>query len=133
MTTLEIACFNEPSARIAAYGGVDRIELCENYAEGGLTPQAETLRRLKTHVRIPIFVMIRPRGGNFQYTKCEFKEMQTQLLDLKSLGADGFVFGILSSEGKVDIEKNKVLVQLAGGRSVHFILDLIRYTTKVKL
>lgn len=114
MTKLEIACFNEESALKAVAEGVDRIELCEDYAEGGITPKMETLQKLKAKSSTSIFVMIRPRGGDFLYLEKEFERMKSDLLMLKEAGADGFVFGILKDENKVDIEKNTTLVNLAG-------------------
>ncbi|WP_336664762.1 copper homeostasis protein CutC [Elizabethkingia meningoseptica] len=115
MTKIEVACFNEQSALIAAKEGADRIELCENYAEGGLTPEKETLKKLKAGFSTPVFTMIRPRGGGFQYTDAEFETMKTELTALKEAGADGFVFGFLTPDNEVDMVKNKALVELAGG------------------
>lgn len=113
MTKLEVACFNEKSALIAAKEGADRIELCENYLLGGVTPKASTLRNLKNNFDVPVYVMIRPRGGNFQYSKKEFEQMKSELLALKKAGADGFVFGIITKNNKVDIIRNSELINLA--------------------
>lgn len=115
MPKLEIACFNEDSALIAAREGVDRIELCKNYPSGGLTPNPETLQNIKTQCDIPTYTMIRPRKGSFLYTEKEFAQMKTQLQTLKEAGADGFVFGILTANGKVDTKRNSTLVNLAEG------------------
>ncbi|HFK5503744.1 TPA: copper homeostasis protein CutC [Elizabethkingia anophelis] len=115
MTKIEVACFNEQSALTAAKEGADRIELCENYAEGGLTPKRETLEQLKANFSTPVFTMIRPVGGGFIYTDEEFEMMKSELLNLKEAGADGFVFGFLTEDNKVDKEKNSALVRLADG------------------
>ena len=96
MTKIEVACFNEQSALTAAKEGADRIELCENYAEGGLTPKQETLEQLKANFSTPVFTMIRPVGGGFLYTDEEFAgaqkavegktEMEALIAYLQSLG-----------------------------------------------
>lgn len=113
MSKIEIACFNAPSAIIAFENGADRIELCEGLSEGGTTPGLEMTRELREQINIPIFVMIRPRGGDFTYTHEEFEQMKTELSQLKSLHVDGFVFGILDENDEVDVERNKILVELA--------------------
>lgn len=113
MSRIEIACFNPESAVIAFENGADRIELCDGLSEGGTTPDFETTKQLREEIDIPIFVMIRPRGGNFTYTDEEFEQMKSDLIQLKSLNVDGFVFGILDKNDEVNIEQNKNLVELA--------------------
>lgn len=109
----EIACFNLEAALIAAASGADRIELCLNKEVGGTTPEVSMLREVKSTVQIPVYVMIRPRGGNFEYTSIEFEEMKKSLIALKNAGADGFVFGILDANEEIEINRNKELVNLA--------------------
>jgi copper homeostasis protein len=75
MAFLEIACFNAESALIANEAGADRIEFCESPEVGGTTPDFRTLRDIKVQIAIPVFVMIRPRGGDFVYTQREFQQM----------------------------------------------------------
>ncbi|NPA10500.1 MAG: copper homeostasis protein CutC [Chlorobi bacterium] len=113
MSKIEIACFNPESAIIAFENGADRIELCDGLSEGGTTPDFETVKKLREKINIPIFVMIRPRGGNFTYSDDEFEQMKSDLIQLKSLNVDGFVFGILDENDEVNIEQNKILVELA--------------------
>ncbi|AZA50909.1 copper homeostasis protein CutC [Chryseobacterium carnipullorum] len=113
MSKIEIACFNPESAIIAFENGADRIELCDGLSEGGTTPDFETLKDLRAKINIPIFVMIRPRGGDFTYSNAEFEQMKTDLIYLKSLGVDGFVFGILDGNDEVNLVQNKTLVELA--------------------
>lgn len=115
MTKLEIACFNPTAALTAAREGADRIELCRNYSIGGITPEESTLETLKTHFSVPVYVMIRPRGGDFTYSKEELVIMKNNLLRLRAQGADGFVFGILTPGGHIDKHNNKILVDLADG------------------
>ena len=113
MSKIEIACFNSESAIIAFENGADRIELCDGLSEGGTTPDFEAMKKLREKINIPIFVMIRPRGGNFTYSDSEFEQMKNDLIHLKSLRADGFVFGILDENDEVNMEQNKVLTELA--------------------
>jgi len=116
---LEIACFNEESATRAARAGADRIELCFDYAAGGVTPSLDVLRRIRASTTIPIHVMIRPRGGNFQYSDQEIQKMRSDIQAFKEL-ANGFVFGILDHENRVDVPANRALVQLAAPRACTF-------------
>ncbi|KQM34159.1 copper homeostasis protein CutC [Chryseobacterium sp. Leaf201] len=113
MSKIEIACFNPESAMIAFENGADRIELCAGLAEGGTTPDFETVKQLRAKINILVFVMIRPRGGDFTYSDTEFKQMKNDLTQLKSLQVDGFVFGILDENDEVNLEQNKELVELA--------------------
>ncbi|CAD7812373.1 Copper homeostasis protein CutC [Chryseobacterium aquaeductus] len=113
MSKIEIACFNPESAMIAFENGADRIELCDGLSEGGTTPDFETTKLLREKINIPIFVMIRPRGGDFKYSDEEFNQMKSDLIEFKSLHIDGFVFGILNENDEVNIVQNKELVDLA--------------------
>lgn len=113
MSKIEIACFNPQSAIIAFENGADRIELCDGLSEGGTTPGFETTKELREKINIPMYVMVRPRGGDFTYSEAEFDQMKNELTQLKSLDVDGFVFGILDENDEVNVEKNKILVELA--------------------
>ncbi|OXG08837.1 copper homeostasis protein [Flavobacterium araucananum] len=117
---LEIACFNYESAIIAQDNGADRIELCENMQLGGITPNAVLAVRVREIVSIKMHVIIRPRGGDFNYTDDEFIEMKQDIKHLKKLGIDGFVFGILNSDGSVNKKQNQELVNLASPLSCTF-------------
>ncbi len=110
---LEIACFNIQSALIAQEGGADRIELCADLSAGGITPHYETVEEVRKLITIDLFVMIRPRGGNFFYTDEEVKTMTNDLLHFKQLNVNGVVFGILHADGRINKEQNKQLVELA--------------------
>ncbi|HSD13045.1 MAG TPA: copper homeostasis protein CutC [Flavobacterium sp.] len=113
MKKLEIACFNPESALIAQQGGADRVELCDNIKAGGITPDFEVTRQTRKEVTIDLYVMIRPRGGNFVYIEEEFQQMKNEILKFKTLGVNGFVFGILNDDRTVNIESNSELVELA--------------------
>ena len=110
---LEIACFDKESAMIAAKAGADRIEFCADFKAGGITPLLKDFIELKKEITIPIFVMIRTRGGDFCYSDEEFQEMRRQILEFKKYNVDGFVFGILNEKFEVNITQNKELVDLA--------------------
>ena len=112
---LEIACFNKESALLASRAGADRIEFCAGFEVGGTTPSLHDYMELKKEITIPIFVMIRTRGGDFCYNNEEFQQMKEQLLEFKKVGADGFVFGILDGNLEVNFIQNKELVELADG------------------
>lgn len=117
---LEIACFERTSAEIALQSSADRIEFCSELNEGGLTPDLEEFRYLKSTYHKPIHVMIRPSGGGFFYSDLEFEKMKEDLLNFKNAGADGFVFGILDGNKEIDVERNKILVNLAEGKPCIF-------------
>ena len=109
---LEIACFDAESAITAWKAGADRIELCHGREEGGTTPSLDAVERVKRHVTIPVFVMIRPRGGNFVYSNGEFAQMKAHIDRFKSM-ADGFVFGLLDPKNAVDVRRTRELVARA--------------------
>jgi copper homeostasis protein len=110
---LEVACFNLASALIADEGGADRIELCDDFSAGGITPNYSSFETARKKITKDIFVMIRSRGGNFTYTKTAFEKMQSDILYFKQRQADGFVFGILNEDLSINKEQNKLLVELA--------------------
>ena len=110
---LEIACFNLESALIAQENGADRIELCSRIKVGGTTPTVVIIENAKQNVSVDLYVMIRPRGGNFVYSDEEFQLMKQDILKIKTIGVTGFVFGILTNNNTIDIEKNKELIDLA--------------------
>lgn len=112
MALLEVACFDPQHAILAYEAGADRIELCDDRDAGGTTPPLTWLTTVKNHVTVPVFVMIRPRGGDFHYTDKEFARMKAEIHGFKSI-ADGFVFGMLDAQRKVDVAKTAELVRLA--------------------
>jgi copper homeostasis protein len=111
---LEAPVFNLQGSLEAAEFGIDRLELCSNFPEGGETPSAGMLRFLKSELEIPIFVMIRPRGGDFVYSQKELLVMKQDIQILGELGADGFVFGVLDEKGFVNQQANEWLRRAAG-------------------
>lgn len=113
MPKLEIACFNLDSALIAQENGADRVELCVQMNLGGTTPPIELIKQARNKLDIELYVMIRPRGGNFVYSKDEFDIMKNNIIEIKKLNVQGFVFGILSEDNTVNKTQNKELVELA--------------------
>ena len=113
MKKIEIACFNLESAVIAQKAGADRVELCADMLVGGTTPIIETIQQAREHLTIDLYVMIRPRGGNFVYSEAELEQMKSEIEAIKKLGVNGFVFGVLKDDKTINLEQNKVLVELA--------------------
>jgi copper homeostasis protein len=118
--SLEISVESVEAALAAERGGAQRIELCSNTREGGTTPSVELLRVVRERVRLPIFSMVRPRGGNFVYSDVEFAAMQDEIDIAKRMRMDGIVLGLLHSDGRVDIERTRQLVARAAPLPVTF-------------
>ncbi|XP_055377379.1 copper homeostasis protein cutC homolog [Condylostylus longicornis] len=112
---LEVCVDSLESAFAAVEGGCSRIELCSALSEGGLTPSPGVLKVLKSQTNIPIFCMLRPRGGwDFQYSDDEITAILHDIEILSSLGADGFVFGALDKHGEVEVEQCKTIIRKCG-------------------
>lgn len=118
--TLEICANSIHSALIAQDAGAHRVELCENLNEGGTTPSFGTISETRKHLHISLFVLIRPRSGDFLYTKEEFEVMKTDIELCKKIGCDGIVIGLLTKEGEVDYDRTLELVKLAAPMEVTF-------------
>lgn len=118
---IEICLGNARGVLAAQNGGADRVELCSDLVEGGLTPTLGAFRTArKLADRIKINVMIRPRGGDFCYSDEEFLEMKEDLRIFREEGADGFVFGILNPDGTVDERRNAELLSMCGSLPATF-------------
>ncbi len=83
--------------------GADRIELCADLSQDGITPERDVIRKAKEQLRIPIRVMIRPRGGDFVYTASEVNQMMQDIKFCKVIGVEGVVFGILKENNTLDL------------------------------
>jgi copper homeostasis protein len=116
---LEISVASVEAAAAAERGGADRIELCSDLSVGGLTPDLALIRAVRQQIQIPIFVMIRPRGGDFVYSPAEFAKMKKSI-ESRDAGASGLVFGILKPDHTVDIARTRELVELAQPLPVTF-------------
>ncbi|MBX7242473.1 MAG: copper homeostasis protein CutC [Bacteroidia bacterium] len=117
---IEVVCFGVSAAVMAQNAGADRIELCENIAEGGTTPSAGSILLARKRLSIALNIMIRPRGGDFLYDEQEFELMKEEIRFCKEAGVDGVVFGILTPEGKIDVERNRILTERSKPLSVTF-------------
>ena len=117
---LEISVESAEPAAAAERGGTDRIELCCNLSDGGLTPDLAVIRAVRQQIQIPIFVMIRPRPRDFFYSPAEFAQMKNSIAAAKDAGADGLVFGILKPNRTVDVDRTRELVELAQPLPVAF-------------
>jgi copper homeostasis protein len=118
--TLEVIAFTIEACIIAQDNGADRIELCANPGEGGTTPSYGMIRAAKEQCSIPVFCMIRPRGGDFLYTDDEFQIMKDDIIQCRDHGCDGVVLGLLNADGTVDAKRTRELVQLAYPMEVTF-------------
>jgi len=110
---LEITVNSLQSALEAQQGGADRVELCDNFAEGGTTPSHGMIITAAWKLLIDLYVIIRPRGGDFLYDELEFEVMKRDIQFAKEAGVKGVVFGILLENGEIDKKRNRELVELA--------------------
>lgn len=116
----ELCAYSVDACRIAQRLGVDRVELCASPAEGGVTPSMATIERVAKIEGIDVSVMIRPRGGDFLYSDDEFETMLRDIAHAREAGATGVVFGILTADGKVDVERTRQLVEASKGMETTF-------------
>lgn len=132
---LEVCVDSISSARAAIAGGADRLELCSALAVGGLTPYAELLQQIRAESNIKIRCLIRPRAGDFLYTREEILLMAAQIGNLKKLGADGFVIGCLTEDGELDAEAMQPLLKAADGAglTLHRCIDVSKDPCKTYL
>eukprot|EP01091_Cochliopodium_minus_P011585 TRINITY_DN331_c1_g2_i1.p1 TRINITY_DN331_c1_g2~~TRINITY_DN331_c1_g2_i1.p1 ORF type:complete len:255 (-),score=64.44 TRINITY_DN331_c1_g2_i1:283-1047(-) len=124
----EVCIDSVESAIQAEIGGADRVELCSALMEGGLTPSYGLIKLTRSKIKIPIYAMIRPRGGDFLYNKDEFEIMKEDIKKCKELGVNGVVFGILNEEGKIDVERMKILKEISNPLKItfHRAFDMVK-------
>lgn len=120
MAKLEICCYGIDCALTAEQAGADRIELCAAPKEGGLTPSAGVLRKVKQRVSIPVHPIIRPRGGDFCYSDREFETMLEDIAYVRELGYPGLVIGMLDEEGHIDMKRMAQVMDAGRGMAVTF-------------
>jgi copper homeostasis protein len=125
---IEICAGSVQSVIEAEKGGASRVELCDNLFEGGTTPSAATIEIASNSVYIPVYVMIRPRGGDFLYSDRELIIMKRDIFYAKKFGASGIVIGLLTPEGAVDENRTKEIVchakELGMGTTFHRAFDM---------
>ncbi|MDO4261058.1 MAG: copper homeostasis protein CutC [Eubacteriales bacterium] len=126
--TLEVCVDSPESAAAAERGQADRLELCGHLMTGGVTPDEWLYRRVRQVCGLPVRVLIRPRFGDFLYTEDEFWLIERQVEHFRELGADAVVIGCLLPDGRLDMERMKRLVELAGDMEVtlHRAFDVCR-------
>jgi len=117
---LEICIDSVASARAAAEGGADRVELCANLPEGGTTPSAGMIRVVRSVFTGGLMVIIRPRGYDFLYSEDEMEVMLHDIETARSLGDDGVVIGCLTADAQVDTKRCKRLIAAAGPLDITF-------------
>ena len=121
MTVLVEACVDSAvSARQAAAGGAERLELCQNLVEGGTTPDRDLLIAVRERVTLPLHVLIRPRGGDFLYRGDEIAAMLRDIATMRRLEAQGVVLGGLDAAGRVDQGLTRRLLEAARPMAVTF-------------
>ena len=113
-----VGSFNE--AKIAIINGANRVELCENLEVGGTTPSYGMIKKCIKDLEVPTLVMIRPRGGDFNYSIDEIEIMKEDILNCKKLGVVGVVFGVLKADNTVDYELLKELVEISKPMEITF-------------
>ncbi len=116
----EICVDSVQGALAAQAAGAQRIELCANLVEGGTTPSVGMIKLTRLSTSLAVNVIIRPRGGDFCYTGLELETMRQDIQAAKLAGADGVVFGLLNTDGSVDLEKTRRLVDLSRPLNVTF-------------
>ena len=109
----EICVDSVAGVRAAKAAGADRVELCADLLEGGVTPSRGLIRQARTIAGIGLCVMIRPRGGDFLFDDDEFAAMRSDIETAKAEGADGVVIGLLTAPGEIDAARTRELISLA--------------------
>ena len=117
---IEICCGSIQSAANAKAGGAVRVELCQGLVEGGTTPSLATIQYAVRELGLKVFVLVRPRGGDFCYNELEVKTMEEDVAFCKEAGASGIVVGFLHPDGSIDTELTRRFVELSAPLPVTF-------------
>jgi copper homeostasis protein len=117
---LEVAANSVASALAAQAGGAGRVELCASLDDGGVTPSHGTIALARQRLTIPLYVLIRPRAGDFVHDALELAAMLDDIAHCRSLGCDGVVFGALSPDGELDRAACARLLAAATGMGATF-------------
>lgn len=117
---IEICCGSIQSAANAKAAGATRIELCQGLIEGGTTPSPATIDYAVRELGLRVFVLVRPRGGDFCYNELEITTMEEDVAFCKEAGVAGIVVGFLHPDGTIDTAMTRRFVQLAAPLPVTF-------------
>lgn len=117
---IEICCGSIQSAANAKAGGAVRVELCQGLVEGGTTPSPATIQYAVRELGLQVFVLVRPRGGDFCYNELEIRAMEEDVRFCKEAGAAGIVVGFLHPDGTVDTTLTRRFVELSAPLPVTF-------------
>ena len=110
---IEVCAESYEYAVKAEKAGADRIELCKDLHLDGLTPEYESAKRTIDSLNIPVFILIRPREGDFIYSDEEFELMRSDIVKFKEMGCKGIVSGVLNNDNSIDLKRTKELVELS--------------------
>jgi copper homeostasis protein len=117
---IEIATTDYTTTKSAVEGGADRIELCAALSEGGTTSSFAIIKKCKENFEVPIFPIVRPRGGDFYYSDEELDIMLNEILLIKQLGCEGIVIGLLNRDGEIPLKKTAKFIETAYPMEVSF-------------
>ena len=121
MIKIEICCTSIDAALLAQKYGARRIELCSELFLGGITPSIGLIESCMQELKIPIRVLLRPRGGDFNYNDNEVKVLINDAIRLKDMGIDGVVIGIVDEKGSIPLNKlEKILNKIDGKMNLTF-------------
>ena len=110
---IEVCAESYEYAVKAEKAGADRIELCKDLHLDGLTPEYNVAKNVIDILNIPVFILIRPREGDFIYSNVEFELMKRDIIKFKEMGCKGIVSGVLNEDNSIDIKRTKELVELS--------------------
>ena len=110
---IEVCAESYEYALKAEKAGANRIELCKDLHLDGLTPDYESAKRTIDSLNIPVFILIRPREGDFIYSNEEFELMKRDIIKFKEMGCKGIVSGVLNDDNSIDVKRTKDLIELS--------------------
>src|ERR1700744_1052729 len=126
---LEVCANSVASALAAQEGGAHRVALCDNLENGGTTPSFGQILQARKQLTIKLYVLIRPRSGDFLYNDLEYEIMKADVRGCIEAGCDGIVIGILNADGTIDKARNKELVDMAKSKGLgvtfHRAFDMV--------
>lgn len=131
MAIYEACVGNYIEAIDAEKRGANRIELCDNLMQDGTTPSYGTIKLAVEKTSVPVMVIIRPRGGNFEYSADEVEIMKEDIKVCRELNVHGVVIGALKGN-EIDLEVTKALIEESKGLSITFHMAFDEIEDKFK-